>query len=161
MATDDLPGPVPWKDETVTVDGLEVSPSDTAKVQSRTLGPGIIARVTDVGQLSDYLDSHQREKQDVPEYYSKFPDERRATLIEADDILDDEYDSSALAAEPVWFAMRALNGNGRYPAAEHVLHDCLPYPCIVERHGVGAVAVSPRVQPAESDGSEDDVIVIE
>lgn len=163
MTTDDLPGTVEWKDETVFVDGLEVSPGESVKIQSRSIGPGILSRVEDTRELPAYLDSYQRDERRIPEYYSRFPDGRRATLSEADDLRGDEYASASLAAEPVWFGVRALNGSGRYPAGEHVLYDCLPYPCILVRKGVGAVAIAPRVQPADTDDSdeEDDVIIIE
>ncbi|PHQ44340.1 hypothetical protein DJ68_19015, partial [Halorubrum sp. C3] len=97
--------------------------------------------------LDDYLDQHKVAEADVPPYYPRIPDDHNEIAYE----YDDSDNMVGLNAGILEAGIRVLNGSGRYPASEHVLHDCQPYPSIIEREGHGAVAITPRADDSASD----------
>lgn len=150
-------GVMNWLDRRTEVEGLRVVQNDNTKIGDESVPRGVLGLVCDPDEeLSGYLDTWKRGERDVPKYYSRFPEGRHATLLEGerDELPNRRYESASIRPTPVKFAIRGLNGMGRYPESEFTIHDCLPFPCIVEREKVGAIAVAPRVKDIDEGGDD-------
>lgn len=142
-----------WYPRVETVDDVDVQPVNYAPndspIESRFLTATIGWVISPSETLADYIDEHGRGTIDVPQYYSHF-DDCDSHLATAPGIEDD--DATTIDPTLVRASIRVLHGKGRYPADEHTLYDCLPYPCPLVRDDVGAVLITPRIAP---DGLED------
>ena len=141
-------GVLDWERTTTSLDGAAVIPCDSSNpdaldssIPSETIG--VVIR-----GLDDYLAQHKVAEADVPPYYSRIPDVPDEIAYEYDDSDDNTVGLDAASIEA---GIRVLNGSGRYPASEHIFHDCQPYPSIIEREGHGAAVMAPRTDDPAPD----------
>lgn len=140
-------GVLRWKRTTTGLAGAEIIPCDSSTPDA--LDNSITAETVGVviRGLDDYLDQHAVAETDVPPYYSRIPDDPDEIAYEYG---DSDNEMAGLNASILEAGIRVLNGSGRYAASEHTLHDCQPYPSVLEREGHGAVLIAPRVNDPES-----------
>ncbi|ESP88371.1 hypothetical protein [Candidatus Halobonum tyrrellensis] len=141
-------GVLDWTSKTTSLDGAEFISCDSSNPDA--LDKSISANTVGVviRGLNDYLDQHKVTEVEVPPYYSRIPDDHDEIAYEYDDSDDNMVGLNAGIIEA---GIRVLNGSGRYPASEHVLHDCQPHPSVLERESHGAVMLAPRTaDPAEA-----------
>lgn len=136
------------------MDGLVVVPCEHcyptnlgSSVRDETLGA-----VLPESDVESYLERYKRGKRKVPRYYSDFPESSRDLLLERP-IDDEDFAAAGLDGRSVEAALRALNGGGRYDEDKYVLHDCLPMPSLLQRKGVGYIAITPYLTNEDSNSS--------
>jgi len=148
VESDPRHGVLEWSSGVTSLDGLKLIACDHSSLDAveNSVGANSVGVMLPGSDLDGYLDAHERKTVDPPKYYSRFPDKGSKSLLEGPSRDNHDDGGSILNASIVEVGIRVLNGDGRYPASEFTLHDCLPYPCIISREGVGHVVVTPRIE---------------
>lgn len=142
-------GLVQWRFAPKAVDGMQ-----TLEVDSNRLDPpglkitqSTLGLVLDPDELEDYLDAHKVGTLDIPQYYSEFDDwgDREGVHAGVEIELEDG-GTQTIRRTLLEASLRILNDHGRYSVSEYTLHDCHPYPAVLEREGGGAITIAPSVK---------------